>query len=536
VPDTIVLRFRDLVAATIPEHRAVIEEHGHVWWGWWNKPNEKIPRRTFAELRERIAAEGHVDVYLADSGTNSLYRARVTGIEESETEGVIPSPDPTRSPGYYSTSTYKAWFRIEAIEDTVEDDLREFAYDEVDADEFVEDPVATDFNGKRVWNVPELLQRHRTIYFLRRRQANDQDYLLRHTPEARPESFMTIPVVTSSNYIVHLSDLHFGSHHAFSRQTTGTGKNLAVTIIDDLRARYGDVPPAAIILSGDLTWLGTSDEFEWAVELVQQFASAFRLDFRHFVVVPGNHDIQWAEQEADYDRSRPVEVAADDAQRNYRDFLSKAFGLTASEGLAMGRRYILGNYRAVDVLGLNSSRLEQRHFAGYGFVNRDSLVKGADAMGWANDEQDEKLRMVVVHHHVAPVTPREEIAGADRIYSLTLDAGEIIYTALERAVDLVIHGHMHQPFAAWVSRAADNAPFSPLRTLAIHGAGSVGVQGQHLGAIGRNSYTIFEFGGDRIDVVVRAWSQQFTGFGDHWTYSLVRNPNGGLSAAQEPTA
>ena len=41
---TVILRFRDLnTSNTIKVHKDIIDLFGSVWWGWWAKPQEKVP-------------------------------------------------------------------------------------------------------------------------------------------------------------------------------------------------------------------------------------------------------------------------------------------------------------------------------------------------------------------------------------------------------------------------------------------------------------------------------------------------------------
>src|SRR5205823_2199642 len=107
--------------------------------------------------------------------------------------------------------------------------------------------------------------------------------------------------------------------------------------------------------------------------------------------------------------------------------------------LSMGRRYILANYVAVDIVGLNSCRLEQKHFAGYGYVSREQLKSAASEMGWWNEDPNLKFRIVSLHHHLIPVTPVEEFGTYGQNYSLTLDAAQLIYELLRLDADVVAH-------------------------------------------------------------------------------------------------
>ncbi|HEY6332644.1 MAG TPA: metallophosphoesterase, partial [Blastocatellia bacterium] len=120
--------------------------------------------------------------------------------------------------------------------------------------------------------------------------------------------------------------------------------------------------------------------------------------------------------------------------------------------LSMGRRYVLNNYVALDIVGLNSSMLEQKRLAGYGFVGTDQVNEAATAMRWTTEKNRATYRILVMHHHIVAVAAEEDLGNYDKNYSLTLDAGQLIYGALELGVDLVSHGHMHQPFASAISR------------------------------------------------------------------------------------
>lgn len=531
MPTSLVLRFRDLVAETISEHCNVIQKYEYVWWGWWNKPDEKIPRNTFAQFQEVIESEGHLWIYLVDSGKQLLYKALLKEIDISNTEKGRACREPMKTPEYYRTAEYKAWFRITQIKLVHPDEIRKWSYDEID--NFLDDAGSKRFQNKRVFNIQEMLNRHhRTIYFIKPyEQLQHADHLLELQPTLETANFHKNPIITRSSYILHLSDLHFGNgNHWFALQDDDVRrKRLSTLIINDLKQEYGDTPPAAVVISGDLTWQGKPEEFRLACDFIQRLKSVYDLDARHFVCLPGNHDIQWSNQEENkYDRTKPVSKPQEHAEKNYRDFYKETFGLVPTVFLSMGRRYILGNYVPVDIIGLNSSRLEQKYFAGYGYVSLEQLDDAFKAMDWQTTKHKVQYRMLVLHHHVIPVTPKEEITSYDRIYSLTLDAGQLIYAALGHNVDLIAHGHMHQPFASSVSRASKSWKH-PSSSLAVHGAGSSGVIREHLGDIGKNSYSVYDFDADGVTVTIRSLSENIEGFEKDWQFRLIRNPDGGLN-------
>ncbi len=57
---TVILRFRDLVTekdATIGRHKEIIKNN--VWWGWWNKGNERdYMKKEICRINEGKMAEG----------------------------------------------------------------------------------------------------------------------------------------------------------------------------------------------------------------------------------------------------------------------------------------------------------------------------------------------------------------------------------------------------------------------------------------------------------------------------------------------
>ena len=160
-----VLRFRDLVAETIPEHLKYIKDFGYVWWGWWNKPNEKVPIKEFRLFQEIIEKKKHMWIFLADSGTLRLYKAKLIDIDFTEDEEPKECKEIAGVPEYYSTKNYKAWFCFSNIINAVPDEIRVWAYDKSIDFLYVDD--IDHFQNRRVSSIQEMLNHcHRTIYFI----------------------------------------------------------------------------------------------------------------------------------------------------------------------------------------------------------------------------------------------------------------------------------------------------------------------------------------------------------------------------------
>lgn len=531
MPDTLTLRFRDLVAPTIERHQDVISAHGYVWWGWWNKPAEQIPRKTFADLREIIDKDGSLDIYLLDSGEECLFLARLTGVKDAPTNKPIASPEPKCTPEYYHERPYRAWFRFTAIEKIEDPDveIRGWSYSEVP--EFSEAEEIEDFDGKRVFDIREMLgRRHKTIWFLRKYQKGDPTQQVKLSAPARSGPFLLRPLTGKGTYILHLSDLHFHQkHHAFALETSATEQTLFDALQADLEDTRGGEAPAAVILSGDFTWTGSEEEFALARDFLARLRSAFDLTPDQFVLIPGNHDIRWSQEPADYQPKARVQRLPTEAEQNFRTFFSEFAKYNANEYLCMGRRFLLANFVAVDVIGLNSSRLEQEHFAGYGYVQTPQLRHTIGQMKWAEDTHRTHYRLLVLHHHLLPVAPVEDVISYDPRFSLTLDATDILSRSTMAEVDLILHGHQHQPFVATFNRGMTTSESSG-RSIVVHGAGSAGVDREHLGRVGKNCYSLLSFDQNGVDLVVRAASETTSGFTQHWRCRLERSPHAGLLA------
>jgi hypothetical protein len=138
---SMVLRFRDLSTdqgETIRQHTTIIQDKGYVWWGWWKKQGETVPLEAFTHFSKQIRERGPIEIYLFDTGTLSLFRARLAGISWDPAIQFILTPEKECTPGYYGESKYLAWFKLACIEQINESEafIRGWSY--VRVDEFFE--------------------------------------------------------------------------------------------------------------------------------------------------------------------------------------------------------------------------------------------------------------------------------------------------------------------------------------------------------------------------------------------------------------
>ena len=510
--DKLILRFRDLVtdpSETIASHRAIIDAEEYVWWAWWHKLGEKVPTEVFTELNRRMNSSP-MQIYLMDSGQELLYEATCAEIRWANDLEREPSPEPDKTPDYYKNRPYQAWFKLTHIAaDPVTDPeavLNALTYERVDA--FFKSGASqyVAFYGKRIYSLPELRQQDRTIWFVRPAQAADphHEIALVNARTTMPRDFVTEPIAAPSRTFLWLSDVHLdssGAHHTFALEPVHGGRMLRSALEEDVKSA-GVTQLGGIIVSGDLTWRASVDDYEHVKAMMRNIQSWSRLaDPAYFIVCPGNHDLAFSEDPASKDR--PVTVAPPEARAPYEQFYSGFFQRGPNEFLAMGRRYLIENSRIVDIVALNTSLLEQHAgiFQGQGFVGDAQLGYVATQMGWKPENVESRAyRVLVLHHHVMPIV-HTEVPERGRQYSLLLDAGAVLRWAVRYRVDLILHGHMHQPYCGLITLPIQSTgELTNTHTIGLAALASTGVGPDHRGDIGQNLFGLLDFEPDGVRI------------------------------------
>jgi 3',5'-cyclic AMP phosphodiesterase CpdA len=503
--DTLILRFRDLVTelgGTIENHRKILGSKDYVWWAWWNKPGEKIPAEEFGNLAHR-ARESGLELYLFDSGQEYIYSARCSEISYLPGDGKeeIESPEPDATPSYYSKTKYYAWFKFTEISarplERVE--LNYWTYKGVDAFFDSGDSRFDAFYGKQVASTAELRQQDRSIWFVRPWKTDDatNEIILLDAMSSKPSNFPSDYRVYENFNILCLSDLHFSTdgHHGFLELSTETSFALW-HVIEKALNDHNINNIANVLVSGDLAWKASPDELDQARRSLGELSTKLRLSLRYdFAVCPGNHDLAWSEDPANKDKQ--VSKVGEEPSAAYSSFYSKLFYVEPDYFLASGRRFILGRSVPIDLAILNSNYLQQQAdlFQGHGFLGQKQLDHVAEEMGWNKPQQDGlPIRIVMMHHHVLPVTFREKPEHG-RNYSVVLDAEALVRWIVKHRVKVVLHGHMHQPFYAKVGREIPPPSTEPTKfhEFWVLGMGSAGVHADHLGEVGKNTIGVLSF-------------------------------------------
>lgn len=512
MPDfsSIILRFRDLSTpagtTTIGQHKRMIDSKGHVWWGWWHKQGEIVPENAFREIIRESKEPGRYEIFLFDTGTYRLQQACLVDIRWDNTLTPIATPEREATPDYYGDVHYLAWFKLTNIEDVTlpEAELQRWSYFRVDEFFETKKSVFDAFYDKQLTTFKELRNQDRTIWFIRPKKSADgvHEIHVYDRSKTAPSNFSEQVVQLHTANLLWVSDPHFSNdNHDFPRDPEIARTNLSEAIRRDLE--YVKVKSVgSLLISGDLTWRGTREEFERAIKFIDDIKSWAKLTASQILVCPGNHDLAFSNEP--WKKGTPATETGEASAAEYRRFYEQLYEVKPTNYLACGRRFWMPDGEMVDVASLNSSALQQvaGAFQGQGFLGAPQLTDAADAMKWSGDRSRAKaFRMCVLHHHVVPILHREhpEIGKAT---SVVYDAGAFMRWLVENEVDLVLHGHMHLPSLVKESRALDYPKQEKWHEITISALGSSGVTANHR-PNQPNSYGLIEFTREGVKLVVR---------------------------------
>lgn len=311
-----------------------------------------------------------------------------------------------------------------------------------------------------------------------------------------------IPLDDDDFVVIHLSDLHVSDNYAFRLMWPGNSLNpgapsAAELLLEDLDRMKIRNRVDALVISGDFVWRGVMAEFQRAREIVDELRNHLGLLPRQLLLVPGNHDVEW----------NPSNFAAAGpgigvSRENFVAF-GELLGVWQQAPQPVVELPSRGKGRTLRFLCLDSNRVEGPEAAGIGFVSRESLNETREALERLPPAQTPTVNIMVVHHHVLPATSADVLQAQSRKVSVMANAAEVLNCANRWNVQLVLHGHEHQPSITVARRWPIDVgvDFCPL---AVLGAGSFSVKRDFLGPFSRQQYYVVYLRKDNVVVRSRA--------------------------------
>jgi 3',5'-cyclic AMP phosphodiesterase CpdA len=320
---------------------------------------------------------------------------------------------------------------------------------------------------------------------------------------------------------LHLSDLHIGRDHAFGISYRGGILNEGIAPLADLLRQdlirlnlLGRVD--ALILSGDLVCTGSHDEFLRAVDVIIDIGRKCELKLSEIMIIPGNHDIQWEPSDLAATVARNRSVSRESFETFLRLLDNRTFEFC--EDMRVEAR---NGKTTLHIVGFDSNYVEGREAAGIGYIAREGLEKGGkyiDSLGEGRPETNGIW--LVVHHHVFPVTSADLQKARERNVSVMGNASELLRYAYQWGVELILHGHEHQPVVTWAQRWMGETASLGFRPLAVLGAGSCGAKRELLGPMARNQFYVIVRKESEIIVRSRVLGEEGVNFVPHQDFSI----------------
>jgi hypothetical protein len=515
-------RFRDFFTTkTIEEHRKLIGQQGACWWGWWKRPQEDAHVDFWDKLNAATGGERQAWVGLFDSGHDRVYAALVDRIIPPHADPFgrldqlpLPEGEEALVPAYYRDNSYsRAWLRMVNIILEPIEFFGKFAFGKLPLMANFSTEVAEQLQGTLISEALELRVMDTTVWEvqpvsatggaqaspLTRQRLLSPGPLLKHAV-----SRDAIPL--QSNLILHLTDPHFAvgkfaKQHVWRFDEEGKPKSSKPSLCEAVSSAIGrDRKIGAVVVTGDLTFMGSEEEFERARKFLKTLLGVFNIDENRLIVIPGNHDICWTKQE-EYSDTAEVEVAPPEARKNYEKFYRDLFEHPPNEYLSMGRRFVLPCGLVTEVCALNSSSLAQGKdfLAGMGRIEEQAMQDIAQEFGWERTE-GLALRLLAIHHHLALTENHEAAWEYSKGFGIASDAARIMRLAANYGVHLAVHGHKHRAFV-WRSSVYELPEHAQRRwrlgDVSIIGGGSVGSSSTDLES---NFFNVIEVGSGGLTV------------------------------------
>lgn len=273
-------------------------------------------------------------------------------------------------------------------------------------------------------------------------------------------------------YILHLSDLHFGT----DADAILWSNQLAIDLRQELDCNRID----AMIISGDVANLAVEAEYKAAKIFVEKTCKRFAIERSHLVIVPGNHDLNWKLSKKGYIlkdiddleesivEGEYIPVSKDVVRLKQADLYRKRFSSFSrfykgvkgvSYPLEDGKQGILYHLKDHNllILGLNSAWQVDHYFTKRAGICNTALAAALDEI-MQHPDYSECLKFAVWHH---PISSSFE----DRI----IDHGFMELLA-QSGFCVCFHGHLHKTISELVrhDRSAGG------RKIEIVGAGTFG--------------------------------------------------------------
>ncbi|MDB9383902.1 HEAT repeat domain-containing protein [Nodularia spumigena CS-584] len=276
-------------------------------------------------------------------------------------------------------------------------------------------------------------------------QENCQYYKCLTQPKPLPSLPSSQPK-TSLMYILHLSDLHFGTPD----QAKLWSNQLAIDLQQELEIPHLD----ALILSGDIADKSTPPEYAAAQQFFDELRQDFPLQPEQIIIVPGNHDLNWSLAKKAYqlidrddykgeltqgeyieENASVIRVRDEEKYKRRFEHFSNFYQTIKNQPypLDYDQQYTLDHFpnQNLLILGLNSAWQLDHHYKSRANINMNTLSNALTKI--RRQKEYENCIKIAVWHHPLDSAWDDRIKDQSFMEQLTV-AGFRFF----------LHGHVHQ--------------------------------------------------------------------------------------------
>lgn len=242
-----------------------------------------------------------------------------------------------------------------------------------------------------------------------------------------------------------MSDLHIGIS-ARSKDLCPHTKSKAIET--DFKSKFiafldkNNVKADYVVVPGDITDSADPNEFELASSLITEIASQLEVPANKIIVVPGNHDVNWAILKINPNDNSGVFHKLRYAPLTNEKLIFSNILNSGTHNLLDYPHIKVWEYDSAVVVGLNSSWDDDPKIAvHHGLVQQESINELEKVLNTL-DLDTPRLKIFVVHHH--PVAYSDPLPSSPD-FSMMTNSPNLLKLLQSKQFDLCIHGHKHVP-------------------------------------------------------------------------------------------